>query len=123
MKDIIGFPKQDGFEQFVTKFSSYHNRYCTSESGREAQLWLFNEILAVLTAYKGGSSVTEVEHGYLQKSIVVRLEGNDTQLKEEVVIIGAHMDSVTLGANAPAPGKFIAFSFLSQLDSLLLSFK
>jgi leucyl aminopeptidase len=89
---------------FIEKFSSYHTRYYSSQTGRDSQLWLLSEVESSIQGYVGNASVSEVDHGYLQKSIVARLEGSDSSLRSEVVIIGAHLDSVNLllpSLNAP----------------------
>jgi len=90
-------------EDFVKQFSSYHNRYYASQTGRSSQLWLLSE--ASIRGYSGNAVVFEVDHGYWQKSIVARLEGADPTLKNEVVVIGAHLDSVNIqGSSLQAPG-------------------
>ncbi|ODM92510.1 putative leucine aminopeptidase 1 [Orchesella cincta] len=92
-------------EAFVREFSSYRNRYYSSQTGRDSQLWLLSEIESSVQGYAGSASVVEVDHGYLQKSIVARFEGADPTLRDEVVIIGAHLDSVNRnGATLQAPG-------------------
>jgi leucyl aminopeptidase len=91
-------------EQFLTHFSSYFNRYYTSATGQESQQWLFSQVQESVRNYAGNAAVQEIDHGWRQKSIVARLEGADANLKTEVVIIGAHLDSVTSGAAAQAPG-------------------
>lgn len=89
---------------FLEKFSSFNNRYYTSATGRESQQWLLSEIQSVLNSYSCAKEVEEVDHGWAQKSIVVRLIGSNPTVKDELVILGAHLDSVTSGANARAPG-------------------
>lgn len=90
---------------FIEKFSSYHNRYYSSQTGRDSQLWLLSEVRASVANYAGQAEVSEVDHGYLQKSIVARLVGSDPTLKSEIVVLGAHLDSVNKnGASLQAPG-------------------
>lgn len=97
----------DRIELFLTRFSSYYNRYYTSDTGRESQQWLLTQVQESLENYAGNAIVQEVEQGWAQKSLVARLEGTDATLKDEVVVIGAHLDSVTSGATARAPGIII----------------
>jgi len=92
-------------QDFVRQFSSYHNRYYAAQTGRTSQLWLLAEVQSAVQNYTGQASVREVDHGYLQKSIVARLEGADPTLKSEVVVFGAHLDSVNgRGSSLAAPG-------------------
>ncbi|CAL8142578.1 unnamed protein product [Orchesella dallaii] len=92
-------------EDFVRQFSSYHNRYYAAQTGRDSQLWLLSEVESSVQGYAGSASVVEVDHGYLQKSIVARLEGADSSLRSEVVILGAHLDSINIrGSSLQAPG-------------------
>lgn len=96
--------------EFIEHFSSYHTRYYSSATGRSSQLWLLDEVESSVQGYAGDASVFEVDHGYLQKSIVARLVGSDPSLRDEVVVIGAHLDSVnSRGSSLNAPGKQLAF--------------
>jgi len=105
VNDLVSLIKKDRLIDFVRHFSSYYNRYYTSNTGRESQTWLFNEVNATVANYSGKVVVREVDHGYRQRSIVARLEGTDTALVHETVILGAHLDSVNrLGPTLAAPG-------------------
>lgn len=90
---------------FVRHFSSYHNRLYASVTGRESQRWLLGQVQASVLNYAGAATVHEVDHGYLQRSIVARLQGANPALESEVVILGAHLDSINrFGASLNAPG-------------------
>lgn len=105
VKSLIGKIDRDRVESFVREFSTFHTRYYQSTTGEESQKWLLSQVQASLQNYAGESSVREVDHGFRQNSIVARIEGSDSALKSEVVILGAHQDSVNLrGSALRSPG-------------------
>jgi len=105
VNELIRSADQLRVQNFVKSFSEYFNRNYQSATGEESQKWLTTQAQASLADYRGNSSVREVDHNYRQNSIVARIEGSDPVLKNEVVIIGAHEDSLAFGgANARAPG-------------------
>lgn len=116
MNEVIGKWDDTAASDFVKMFSDYHNRYYTTQTGRDSQLKLLELVNKALEGYGGEFTVEEVDHGYLQKSIVARLTGADAELKSEVVIIGAHLDSVSSGAAGKAPGKFQTESLIFLLN-------
>lgn len=93
-------------EAFIKEFSTFHTRYYESETGEQSQKWLLTQVQASLQNYSGVSSVREFDHGYRQNSIIATIEGSDPTLKSEVVVLGAHQDSLNLrGSTLRAPGK------------------
>lgn len=70
--------------------------------------FLKSHAAAIIEGYGGAALITEVNHGeqgFSQTSIIVTVTGNDPVLKEEIVILGAHMDSISRsGPFEPAPG-------------------
>ncbi|CAL8109375.1 unnamed protein product [Orchesella dallaii] len=105
VSQLVGNIDRSRVEQFVTDFSSYSTRYYRSETGEASQKWLLSQVQSSLSGYAGVSSVEEFEHAFPQKSIIARLEGADSVLQTEVVILGAHQDSINLrGITLPAPG-------------------
>lgn len=93
-------------ESFIQTFSDFHNRYLNLSTGVESEKWLLSQVKASTADYPGSISVTEFEHSdWLQNSIIARVEGADPSLREEVVILGAHQDSLnTQGSAERAPG-------------------
>jgi leucyl aminopeptidase len=95
--------------EFVVAFSSYFNRYYTADTGLQSQAWLYQQVRSSIeqaSSYPGVATVQEFTHpSWPQKSIIARLEGSDPTLKSEVVIVGAHQDSVNIAGSArQAPG-------------------
>jgi len=97
-------------ESFITAFSEYHNRHYQSATGEEAVNWLISQINESIESsnYDAASvTVQPFSHTWRQPSVIVRFEGVDETLKSEVVVLGAHLDSIVGGLfpiNMAAPG-------------------
>jgi leucyl aminopeptidase len=93
--------------EFIDTFSSYNNRYYQAATGIASQQWLLTQVRSAASNYVGNVTVTEVTHSFSpQSSIVARITGSDPTLRSEVVIIGAHQDSINIrGSSLAAPGK------------------
>jgi len=104
------FPKLNilRMETFVSTFATYRNRYYTTATGAESSDWLFAQVNEAVASsgYTGEVSVTQYTHSWLQKSVIARIEGADPTLKSEVIVLGAHLDSVNSGSPSAgvAPG-------------------
>lgn len=94
----------------ITKLSSYHNRYYSSQYGLQAAYWIrdyFQGIIDSLPAYKKPLfNVTLFHHNFLQPSVIVTMKGKSPTVGDELVIIGGHEDSTVSfgGPEDPAPG-------------------
>ena len=85
----------------ITHLSSYQNRYYSSPTGAAASDWLAERWTGLARA---GVTVEQVDHGYPQRSVVLTIPGHG-ELAEEVVVLGAHLDSIAQGGpNSTAPG-------------------
>jgi len=106
VRTLFNFINMQRVQNFVRDFSSYHNRHHQSATGAASQAWLLNQAQASVAGYPGVMTVTEIPTpASPQASIVARIEGGDALLKDEVVIIGAHQDSINRnGASLQAPG-------------------
>lgn len=105
VEDLIRTANRTLVENFVRDFSGFFNRGYQTDWGEQSQKWLLSQIESILSGHNGNSFVTEVDHGWRQNSLIARIEGSHTQLKSEIVILGAHQDSLNLvGADARAPG-------------------
>ena len=84
----------------VETLSSFITRYYTTDTGLEAAEWIFN----TLRAYAGNRKDIQVEyfeHPWLQPSVIARIVG---AVSDDLVILGAHEDSINKGALGRAPG-------------------
>jgi len=94
-------------QDFIRTFSSYNTRHYLQTSGLQSQQWLLDQATASVEGYplNPGVTVREFTHSWPQSSVIVRIQGSDPVLRNEVVIIGAHQDSINLqGASVTAPG-------------------
>ena len=100
----------------LKSFTSFHTRYYRSSSGANSSKWLFKQILAIINAANDDMdvSVRKFKHSWVQKSIIARFEGSDPDKQNEVVIVGAHQDSINMWlpmiGRSPG-GKYENFSY------------
>ena len=91
--------------QTIRDLSAFPNRYYNSTHGAKASQWLMEQWNAS-AARHGAMQVEQFVHaGYAQRSVVATIPGTD--LAGEVVVLGAHLDSIgggIPGNNAIAPG-------------------
>jgi len=86
----------------ITQLSLFNTRYYTSATGVSAATWIFDSF----TKFAGGRSDITIErwtHTWAQPSIIARIRGQGPN-SDEVVVIGAHEDSVGTSSTARAPG-------------------
>ncbi|OXA65091.1 probable leucine aminopeptidase 1 [Folsomia candida] len=83
-------------QTFVDRFDNFPNRYFNNQNGVDAADWVERMVKIAITdgAYGGKVTVEKFTHSWPQSSIIARIEGADPVLKEEVVIFGAHFDSI-----------------------------
>ncbi|KAI9292222.1 Zn-dependent exopeptidase [Neoconidiobolus thromboides FSU 785] len=98
----------DRMKSFLTSYSNFNNRYYRVQSGADASNWLLSQIKESITStgYTGPITVENFSHSFLQKSIIVRITGSDATLKNEIVVVGAHLDSINQSnpTSGRAPG-------------------
>jgi len=85
----------------IRELSTQQNRYYRSPTGAAASVWLAQRWRSFTT--RPDVSVELFDHGYEQKSVVLTIPGG--ALANEVVVLGAHLDSISLGrSEGDAPG-------------------
>lgn len=105
VRPMLNLLQTSRIDAFIREFSSYHTRYYTSATGLQSQKWLLAQVQAAAQGYAGTAEVEEFTHIFQQSSIIARIVGSDPQLRSQVVILGAHQDSVnTAGSTLNAPG-------------------
>jgi len=91
--------------QTITDLSAFTNRYYTTTAGVNASDWLKNK-WATMAAGRSDITVSQFTHsGYPQKSVILTINGTDNG--SEVVVLGAHLDSIVsggVGESTRAPG-------------------
>ncbi|HEY4178075.1 MAG TPA: M20/M25/M40 family metallo-hydrolase [Kofleriaceae bacterium] len=101
--------------QTIKTLSSYKNRYYQSESGAAVSYWLADRWKKL--SPREDISVELVDQGYAQKTVVLTIPG--TTKKDEVVVIGGHIDSIGRGGtDANAPGADDDASGIATLDEV-----
>jgi bacterial leucyl aminopeptidase len=88
----------------IETLAAFNNRQYSSESGVEAARWLAGR-WRTLSAGIPGAAVVELAHqGWRQPSVVLTSPGSE--LKDELVGLGGHLDSINgwRGRDARAPG-------------------
>lgn len=84
----------------VTRLSAYRDRGYQSPTGVEAALWIKDEYVR-MSRGRTDVSVELVTHRFKQPSVIATIQGSGPQ-KNEIVIVGGHLDSISSGG--PAPG-------------------
>ena len=114
---------ETGIRATITHLSSYQNRYYQSSHGYDAAVWIRDTWLAL------GQGRTDVSAELFtgcttcstQPSVILTVQGNE--LASEVVVIGAHLDSIRSGAGTNpeqfAPGADDDASGIATLTEVL----
>ncbi|EIE75733.1 hypothetical protein G6F46_005995 [Rhizopus delemar] len=95
VQPFIGNLTIETMKDVLTTFTSFRNRYYKSRYGAQSCRWLIEQIREIASGYDH-VSVDEFEHNWDQFSIVARFEGSNQELEDELVIVGAHQDSVNM---------------------------
>jgi leucyl aminopeptidase len=101
---------RDYIRSFLTKFTSFRNRYYQSSFGVQSAQYLYDELVGIqrnMTRTDLKLTVTKVAHTWKQFSVVARLEvASPTAGYSDLVILGAHQDSINSNdpMNGIAPG-------------------
>jgi leucyl aminopeptidase len=85
----------------VSTLSDFETRYYLSPKGVQASAWIEK---AFQSAARGRTDiqVTNYRHRFAQPSVIATIQG--TQKPDEIVILGAHMDSISPSPMRLAPG-------------------
>ena len=86
---------------FTHLSTAYNNRYYLNASGEQSALWIRDQWQA-LAGSRSDVTVTTYNHsGYNQPSVILTIDG--ATLPNEVIVLGAHLDSIRSGANNSDP--------------------
>lgn len=101
VQDAIGQVVSDNIWQTLTKFTSFHNRSATKDTGVEAANWLKAQFEAMaVAAGRTDTSTYLVKTGRYKQPSLVTVLGKD--IDAPGIVIGAHMD--TLDGRMPGAG-------------------
>jgi leucyl aminopeptidase len=86
---------QDGaIRETISGLTGFANRYFTSAPGIAASHWLKDKWMALANG-RAHISVAQFAHvGYEQRSVIATIEGTDKA--GEIIVLGAHLDSINL---------------------------
>jgi len=105
VEPMLASMQEKNIEATILSLSGFTNRYYASQSGIDAANWLLSAWRG-LAAAREDISVELVTHkGYAQPSVVLTIRGSD--LADEKVVVGAHLDSILsfgMKETARAPG-------------------
>jgi len=90
-------------EQSVSKLSSYPNRYYKSQAGQDSALWIKSQFEALSKNRTDVSVSTFTHKRFNQPSIIATIQGKG-QNANEIIVLGAHEDSINMILSRGAPG-------------------
>lgn len=104
----------------VDQLAEYHNRYYSQQTGVDAAKWVKAK-WAGDVINRSDISVDFYQHSWDQSSVIATIEG--TSNSDEVIVIGAHLDSINKDNNADghAPGADDNASGISVITETLRS--
>eukprot|EP00736_Rhodelphis_marinus_P006560 Rmarinus@m.23342 len=98
--DLINIDRYRGSLEY---FSSYQNRYYTSEYGVASSKWL-DDTVREMTKHRNDVTVSTFQHSWAQTSTVLRISAANPGNPDKV-ILGAHQDSTAFAMpTGSAPG-------------------
>ncbi|PPQ63807.1 hypothetical protein CVT24_009802 [Panaeolus cyanescens] len=105
LRPILASVSTSNMQSYLSSLTAFNNRYYKASTGASASNWILNTVNSIASTY-GRSDVTAklFTHSYVQSSIIAKIPG--TNPSAEVVILGAHMDSINLSnpTSGRAPG-------------------
>ncbi|KAL1917653.1 uncharacterized protein VTP21DRAFT_4046 [Calcarisporiella thermophila] len=116
----------DRMKADLEAFTSFPNRYYQSAEGVKSATWLLDQISQIFNTTQGVNATLKVfQHAFPQFSLVVRLEGSNPQHADEIVVLGAHQDTINLqdtlgrapGADDDGTGSVTLLEILRVLTS------
>jgi len=89
----------------LTTLSAFNTRYYTTQTGVDAAKWIASQFQAVIEKAEPVHNLTveEFKHSWIQPSIIAKIPVWGPN-KKQVVVIGAHEDSVGTTTTGRAPG-------------------
>ena len=98
---------EDYMNSVITHFSSYKNRYYKSPEGAAALRWIGSE-WTKLTQNRNDVKIEYYRYAtHDQPTVILTIEGSDIELKDQIIILGGHGDSINTdneGVESIAPG-------------------
>jgi len=91
----------DAWKKTVDTLAAYGTRFYRSTTGASSSQWVAEQYRSIAQASgRSDLSVRTFAHAnYNQVSVIARMEGDGTS--SEIVVLGAHLDSISSGSSAP----------------------
>jgi leucyl aminopeptidase len=104
VKPLLGGVGEAGIRATIETLSAYNNRFYQSGTGVEAAGWVSGRWGELAKGIPGASASVVTHSGWKQPSAVLTIPGTD--LAEEIVVLGGHLDSINGwgGESKRAPG-------------------
>lgn len=113
---------QPHMNEVIIKLSSFVNRSAHTQDGVAAFQWMENHWQEI-TKNRTDIDVTLFDHqNWNQSSIILTINGSDPVLKNEIIVLGAHGDSINTDSNdihAIAPGADDNASGVATISEIL----
>ena len=84
----------------ISSLAAHNNRYYQSDSGVQAARWLQGNWAALAAGIPGASAALFAHDGWKQPSVILTIPGSE--LPDEIVVLGGHLDSINGWGNASA---------------------
>lgn len=121
--DVVSALQQEmsepGIRATISDLQDFTNRYYTSTHGVESANWLQQE-WSTLASGREDISVNLYNHSWAQPSVVMTIQGRTNP--DEIVVLGAHLDSIIsggMGNDTRAPGADDDASGIATLTELI----
>lgn len=108
VQPVINSLSATGILDTITALSSFNTRYYRSTTGVQSAAWIKDKWTA-LSAGRSDVTVEYFNHSFAQPSVILTIQGSSQP--SEVVVLGAHQDSIRSGCSPsttcltlPAPG-------------------
>lgn len=101
VSSLVAEVNTDRLERRLEQLSQQFDlgRYYNSERGRDASLEI-EQLLDMIAKGHTGFEVERVEHPWMQPSLIFRIKG----ISDRLVIVGCHLDSLSLNPFGKSPG-------------------
>jgi len=88
----------------LNTLTTFNTRYYTSATGAEAAKWILEQFTTIIgTVDERNITVEQFAHTWMQPSVIATIPGWGPN-KEQIVVIGAHEDSVGSSSTGRSPG-------------------
>lgn len=104
VKPVVSRVKEGELRSTLETLGAYQNRYYQADAGVAAAKWVQARWQALAASFPGASTRLVAHPAWKQPSVVLTIPGSE--MPEEVVVLGGHLDSINGwgGEKARAPG-------------------